>query len=44
MNNYSITLVEVDEVLHHLSSQNFNKIPKGDIEECLHSMVNNLET
>ena len=28
MNNYSITLVEVDEVLHHLSSQNFNKIPK----------------
>ena len=24
--------------------QNFNKITKGDIEECLHSMVNNLET
>ena len=24
--------------------QNYNKITKGDIEECLHSMVNNLET
>ncbi|MGN1327115.1 MAG: hypothetical protein ACI4VQ_03460 [Clostridia bacterium] len=28
MNNYSEKLVEVDEVLHHLSIQNFNKIPK----------------
>lgn len=32
MNNYSEKLVEVDEVLHHLSAQNFNKIPKEIIK------------
>lgn len=36
MSNYKEALVEVDEVLHHLSLQNFNKIPKD--------MINLIET